>query len=282
MSFTIGTLYITPDKAKEIGAERWQKQSEQVFTGGPLGVFYFPLVNFTAVKNTIERDNPELTEMEAAATAYFSMLATTPLPTISETVDLENWEKFAKGGMYDSNGVWLDLTAAGFTDDPYKMLGWEYQPVPGTRGQIFKLPSDIKNVDAQTAYYYQVKKLQHFIARMGLWEGIQKTLNEQSRKAQAAQAQAQASQAYAAYAAAMAQKAAEEVKVSREEAAEAIAKANKEFEEAVEAEAAEKKKLENIAAGLPADFDEKAGLKKWLIIGGIAAAGIFLITRRGK
>lgn len=282
MAFTISSKIITPDKAKEIGAERWQKQREQVYTGGPLGVFYFPLVNFAAVKNTIENDNPELNEMEAAATAYFSMLATTPLPTISETVNLENWEKFSKGGMYDENGVWLDLTAAGFTDDPFKMLGYEYQIEPGTRGQIFKLPIDIKNVDAQTAYYYQVKKLQHFIAKMGLWEGIQKTLNEQSRKAQAAQAQAQASQAYAAYAAAMAQKAAEEVKVSREEAAEAIAKANKEFEEAVEAEAAEKKKLENIAAGLPADFDEKAGLKKWLIIGGIAAAGIFLITRRGK
>jgi hypothetical protein len=135
---------------------------------------------------------------------------------------------------------------------------------------------------AADAYFIMVARLQKFLAKMGLTEGIQKTLNEQSRQAQKAQAQAQASQAAAAYAAAMAKKAAEEVQVSREEAAEAIAKANKEFEEAVKAEAAEQKKLQNIAAGLPADFDEKAGLKKLLVFGGIAAVAFFLLRKRGK
>ena len=283
MAFTISSTIMTPEKAKQIGAERWQKQREQIYTGGPLGVFYFPLVNFTATKNTIEADNPELSEMAAAATAYFSMLATTPLPTISGKVDLENWEKFANGGMYDGNGVWQDLTAAGFTDDPYKMLGWEYQEQPGTKGTVFKIPSDIKGVDLQNAYYYQINKLKHFIAKMGLWDGVQKTLNEQGRKAQAAQAQAQASKQAAAYAAAMAKLAEEEVRISREEAAKAIAKANSEYEKAVNDEAAEKKKLENIANGLPADFNESSNnLTKWLIIGGVAAAGIYLISRRGK
>lgn len=256
----------TPEKQIKAGKDLFKDLYRSYFTGGTLGVFTEPLINFVATYNTLRKNNPELKEQPAAATAYFSMLAETPVPTTGETAK-------------------IPISILNETDDidPFQMLGADgYFIVYGDAINKIVSGSMLQEMPAADAYFIMVARLQKFLAKMGLTEGIQKTLNEQSRKAQAAQAQAQASQAAATYAAAMAQKAAEEVKVSREEAAEAIAKANKEFEEAVKAEAAEQKKLQNIAAGLPADFDETAGLKKWLVIGGIAAAGILLLRKRGK
>lgn len=261
----INSMIQTPDKQIRAGQDLFKKLYGSYYTGGPLGVFSEPLLNFVGTFNTLRKNNPELKEQAAASTAYFSMLAESPTPTTGETVQ-----------------IFTSILNETEDIDPYQMLGKDgYFIVYGDGKNKVVSNDSLQKMPAADAYFIMVARLQKFLAKMGLTEGIQKTLNEQSRKAQAAQAQAQASQAAAAYAAAMAQKAAEEVKVSREEAAEAIAKANKEFEEAVEAEAAEKKKLQNIAAGLPADFDEKAGLKKWFIIGGIAAAGFLLLRKRG-
>lgn len=255
----------TPEKQIKAGKDLFKDLYRSYFTGGPLGVFTEPILNFVATFNTLRKNNPELKEQAAAATAYFSMLAESPTPTTGETVQ-----------------IFTSILNETDDIDPYQMLGKDgYFIVYGDGVNKVVWGDILQKMSAADAYFIMVARLQKFLAKMGLTEGIEKTLKEQSRKAQAAQAQAQASQAAAAYAAAMAQKAAEEVKVSREEAAEAIAKANKEFEEAVAAEAAEKKKLQNIAAGLPADFDETAGLKKWLIIGGIAAAGFLLLRKRG-
>lgn len=263
--FSLTSQIQTTDKQIKAGQDIFKHLYRSYFTGGPLGVFSEPLLNFVATYNTLRKNNPELKEQAAAATAYFSMLAETPKPTTGETV------KIFRSILNETEDI-----------DPLQMLGADgYFIVYGDGVNKVISGDSFQEMPAADAYFFMLARLQKFLAKMGLTEGIQKTLNEQSRKAQAAQAQAQASQAAAAYAAAMAQKAAEEVKVSREEAAEAIAKANKEFEEAVEAEAAEKKKLQNIAAGLPADFDEKAGLKKWLVIGGIAAAGFLLLRKRG-
>lgn len=260
--FSISKQIQTPERQIQVGQDLFKNLYSSYFTGGTLGVFTEPILNFVATYNTLRKNNPELKEQPAAATAYFSMLAETPTPTTGETA------KIPTNILNETEDI-----------DPYQMLGKDgYFIVYGDGinkiGQVQEMP-------AADAYFLMLARLQKFLGKMGLTEGIQKTLNEQARKAQAAQAQAQASQAAAAYAAAMAKKAAEEVKVSREEAAEAIAQANKEFEEAVKAEEAEKAKLKNIAAGLPADFDEKAGLKKWLVIGAIAAAGILLLRKKG-
>lgn len=261
--FTIAGQIQTPDKQIRAGKELFNNLYRSYFTGGTLGVFTEPLLNFVATYNTLRRNNPELKEQPAAATAYFSMLAETPVPTTGEAA------KIMPSILKETEDI-----------DPYQMLGKDgYFIVYGDGINKVGLAQEMPAADA---YFIMVARLQKFLAKMGLTEGIQKTLNEQSRQAQKAQAQAQASQAAAAYAAAMAKKAAEEVKISREEAAKAIAKANKEYEEAVKAEAAEQKKLQNIAAGLPADFDEKAGLKKLLVFGGIAAVAFFLLRNRGK
>lgn len=262
----ISSLIVTPDKQIKAGQELFKNLYRSYFTGGQLGIFTEPLLNFVATYNTLRKNNPELKEQQAAATAYFSMLAETPIPTTGETAQ-----------------IFTSILNETEDIDPYQMLGKDgYFIVYGDGVHKVVSGDSLQEMPAADAYFIMVARLQKFLAKMGLTEGIEKTLKEQSRKAQAAQAQAQASQAAAAYAAAMAQKAAEEVKVSREEAAEAIAKANKDYEEAIKAEAAEQKKLQNIAAGLPADFDEKAGLKKWLVIGGIALAGILLLRKGGK
>lgn len=255
---------LTPEKAKQRGQDIYSGVFNQVQTGSPLGVFWFPIWNFIAAFNTLKRDNPELSEQAAAATAYFSMLAQTPLPTLEGTITVNDWEKEIEN----------------WGDNPYLITGYEFQAFDPSH---FKKPVGI-DLDYQTAYYYQIKKLQHFIAVMGLGEGIQKTLNEQSRKAQAEKAQAQEAQAAAAYAAAMAKKSAENVEISRKEAAEQIAKANAEYTAALEKEAAEQKKLDNISKGLPADYDENAGSNKLISVALIAAAaaGVYLIAKRGK
>jgi hypothetical protein len=248
------------------GNDLFKNLYRSYFTGGPLGVFTEPLLNFVATYNTLRKNNPELKEQPAAATAYFSMLAETPTPTTGATAQI------SKSILNETEDI-----------DPYQMLGKDgYFIVYGDGVHKLVSRDSLQAMPAADAYFIMVARLQKFLAKMGLTEGIQKTLNEQSRQAQKAQAQAQASQAAAAYAAAMAKKAAEEVKISREDAAEAIAQANKDFEEAVKQEAAEKKKLQNIAAGLPADFDENAGLKKILVIGGIAIVGILLLRKEGK
>ncbi len=261
--FSITGQIQTPDKQISAGKELFKNLYRSYFTGGTLGVFGEPLLNFVATYNTLRKNNPELKEQPAAATAYFSMLAETPVPTTGETA------KIPPSILTETEDI-----------DPYQMLGKDGYFI--VYGDGINKVGKVQEMPAADAYFIMVARLQKFLAKMGLTEGIQKTLNEQSRQAQKAQAQAQASQAAAAYAAAMAKKAAEEVQVSREEAAEAIAKANKEYEEAVKAEAAEQKKLQNIAAGLPADFDEKAGIKKLLVFGGIAAAAFFILRKRGK
>lgn len=264
--FSIAGQIQTPDKQIRAGQDLFKNLYRSYFTGGTLGVFTEPLINFVATYNTLRKNNPELKEQPAAATSYFAMLAETPVPTTGDTA------KIPTSILNETENI-----------DPYQMLGKDGYFIVYGDGIHKILPGEVlQEMPAADAYFIMVARLQKFLAKMGLTEGIQKTLNEQSRQAQKAQAQAQASQAAAAYAAAMAKKAAEEVQVSREEAAEAIAKANKEFEEAVKAEAAEQKKLQNIAAGLPADFDEKAGLKKLLVFGGIAAAAFFLLRKRGK
>ena len=114
------------------------------------------------------------------------------------------------------------------------------------------------------------------------WNGIQKTLNEQSRKSQAEKAALDASKAAAAYAAAMARMNADTSEEARIEAAKAEAKAEELSIKAQEAEIELEKKLDNISKGLPEDFGEvkKTSPIIWLAFG--AAAAYFLFGRGGK
>lgn len=266
---TIKPSILTEEEAHAKGKELFETQKETVYTGSSLGLLFFPLVNFAAIYNTLRDNNPELSEQAAAATAYFSMLAQSPIPTTYEKVFIEDWKR-----RYSGEKI--------YSDDPFVMIGGEFRPVDKL-GLVIKFSTDFsEGLDAQTAYYYQIEKLQYFLAKLGLTEGIKKTLSEQSRKAQGEQASASAAKAAAAYAAAMAKKAEEEVQISREEAAAAIAQAEKDYNENLEKEAAAKTKLENIAQGLPDDFGTADPIGKYVLIGGGLLFAYIILKKRGK
>lgn len=251
---------------------------EQVFRFDPirtpLGELVAPVWCFEYENNLLKKSNPELDDQERAATIYFSILARNPVVTSDGPVPWYDWETV------------LDATK----QTPEWMLGVErLAAIPQiTVGQgvdakeLYKLNARYVTTPANEAYFKAIKKLQTYIAKRGLWNGIQKTLNEQSRKSQAEKAALDASKAAAAYAAAMARMNADTSEEARIEAAKAEAKADELSVKAQEAEIELEKKLDNISKGLPEDFGQvkKASPVIWLALG--AAAAYFLSGRGSK
>lgn len=240
----------------------------------PLGELVAPVWCFEYENNLLKRSNPELDDQARAATIYFSILARNPVVTSNGLVPWYDWENL------------LDAT----TQTPEWMLGVErLAAIPeftigqGVKAQeLYKLNTNYLPIPANEAYFKAVEKLQKYIAKRGLWNGIQKTLNEQSRKSQAEKAALDASKAAAAYAAAMARMNAGTSEEARIEAAKAEAKAEELSVKAQEAEIELEKKLDNISKGLPEDFGEvkKTSPVIWLAFG--AAAAYFLFGRGSK
>lgn len=251
---------------------------EQVFRFTPirsaLGELVAPAWCFEYENNLLKNSNPELDDQERAATIYFSILARNPVVTSTDAVPWYDWETL------------LDATK----QTPEWMLGVErVAAIPQvtigegvTAQELYKLNTNYLPIQANEAYFKAVEKLQKYIAKRGLWKGIQKTLNEQSRKSQAEKAALDASAAAAAYAAAMARMNADTSEEARIDAAKAEAKAEELSVKAQEAEIELEKKLDNISKGLPEDFGESKKISPfiWLAIG--VAASYFLFGRGGK
>lgn len=251
---------------------------EQVFRfnpiRSPLGELVAPVWCFEYENNLLKNSNPELDDQARAANVYFSILARNPIVTSTNDAPWYDWET-----LLDSN-----------KQTPEWMLGVErLAAIPAvtigrdvSATELYKLNKNYLPTPANEAYFKAVEKLQKYIAKRGLWKGIQKTLNEQSRKSQAEKAALDASAAYAAYAAAMARMNAENSEEARIEAAKAEAKAEELSIKAQEAEIELEKKLDNISKGLPEDFGEvkKSSPAIWLALG--AAAAYFLFGRGGK
>lgn len=240
----------------------------------PLGELVAPVWLFEYENNLLKKSNPELDDQARAATIYFSILARNPVVTSTEAVPWYDWETL------------LDATK----QTPEWMLGVEsLAAVPSvtigqgvTAKELYKLNTNYLPIPANEAYFKAIAKLQKYIAKRGLWNGIQKTLNEQSRKSQAEKAALDAQAQSAAYAAAMARMNADVSEQSRIEAAEAEAAANELLKQAQEAEIKLQNKLENISNGLPEDFgdeEEKTSPVIWLAVGAVAA---YLLFGRGK
>lgn len=251
---------------------------EQVFRFNPirsvLGELVAPVWCFEYENNLLKKSNPELDDQERAATIYFSILARNPVVTSTDTAPWYDWENI------------LDKTK----QTPEWMLGVErIAAIPAvtigeglTAKELYRLNANYLPTPANEAYFKAVAKLQKYIAKRGLWNGIQKTLNEQSRKSQAEKAALDASAAYAAYAAAMARMNAATSEEARIEAAKAEAAADEMSIKAQQAEIELQKKLDNISKGLPEDFGEvkKTSPVIWLAFG--AAAAYFLFGRGEK
>ena len=253
---------------------------EQVFRftpiRSPLGELVAPVWCFEYENNLLKNSNPELDDQARAATVYFSILARNPVVTSTDEAPWYDWET-----LLDSN-----------KQTPEWMLGVErLAAIPAitigrdiSATELYRLGPNYLPTPANEAYFKAVAKLQKYIAKRGLWNGIQKTLNEQSRKSQAEKAALDASKAAAAYAAAMARMNADTSEEARIEAAKAEAKAEELSIKAQEAEIELEKKLDNISKGLPEDFGEvkKTSTSPFILLALGAAAVYFLFGRGGK
>lgn len=225
-----------------------------------LGVFSLPILTFNERMDSLKQTNPQLNDNERAAVVYFGMLAEQPKPTRTDNVSqLTYFDKVDKS-------EWLtNETAARYS----------------ALGVAFVAPELVD--DAQAAYLTHVNKLQQWISFNGLWDGIQKTLNEQSRQRQkeAANAGYGAQVAAARKAAELAEMNAATTEEAREYAAEKVGEAEKELQYNLKREAEIKEELSNIEQGLPADFgkDEKPGIS-WPLV--IAGGAVLLLLLRGR
>lgn len=212
-----------------------------------LGIFSYPILEFNERMETAKKTTPQITDSnQLAARVYFGMLAEQPKPTRDGAglyvdwgvVPKEKWQEYEEGTKYSV---------------------WDYLS-----------PYIVKVDDAQTAYFYQLKNLQSWLAYFGLTKGIQKTLNEQSRKRQADLAAIAASNAAAARALAFSQVTEDMTEEARLDAAKAEARANKTLEQNLEKEAEIKQELEDIEKGYLKQQSTSA-IWPWLLLG----AGVF-------
>lgn len=246
-----------------------------------LGVFSLPVLSFVESMDFLKQTNPELSEQARAAVAYFGMLAEMPAPTSGEAfyIDPQNaLTKYRETGENIQN--WLDIEST-IKDEAPKGKSIFY----GGPLKYAAAIAGLTKADATTAYYKNLERLQEWIAANGLNEGIKKTLAEQSRKLQGIRAGIAESKAAAARAMAISQITDEMSDEARFDAAEAQAKAKEEYENAIAKENELQKQLNNISKGLPADYQEAAGVFAGVPTWGIIAGGILLFwlgTRKGR
>lgn len=223
-----------------------------------LGFFSLPILEFNERFEEITKNNPQLTPVEAAAVVYFGMCADTPIPTKNTDVYAVKWA---------DSGIPVE-----------QWLGSEYNQRYYAVYSGMHPPFVI--VDAQTGYLNNVKVLQTWLAYNGLYEGVEKTLTEESRKLQAQAAAASASAQAAAYALAMSRITDDMTEQARVEAAQRQADAQKQYNAAIEQENRTREQLDRISKGLP---PESPGVSVGAVfaIGTAVAVGAYLIGRRG-
>lgn len=223
-----------------------------------LGFFSLPILEFNERFEEISKNNPQLTPVEVAAVVYFGMCADTPMPTKQTDVYAVYW---------NPDGVPVE-----------KWLESEYNQ--RYYGVYLGIHPPFRIVDAQTGYLNNVKVLQTWLAYNGLYEGIEKTLTEESRKLQAQAAAASASAQAAAYALAMSRITDDMTDEARVEAAQRQAEAQKQYNAAIEQENRTREQLDRISKGLP---PESPGVSVGAVvaIGAVVAVGAYLIGKRG-
>lgn len=140
-----------------------------------LGALSYPTLTFQERSDIIKESQPGMTDQERAAVVYFGMLAEVPTPTASGTYNSilyeqveENEPDFKKWPAYEIN---MKYSAVGM--------------LPTTQRSL------------QESYAVNLYHLQQYLVKHGLWNGIEKTLSEESRRRQADRAalDAQAAQA---------------------------------------------------------------------------------------
>lgn len=248
-----------------------------------LGGLYLPCVEFELRKNILLANTPQLSEEEAAAITYFAMLAETPQPTSNEIILIPNWSEAqtplqmisTETAIFDNEGNLTVSPAVANYERAGITTAYNWRTAAAT-GDNETYQFDARFVPKNEIYLNQVKKLQKYLIKRGLWDGVQKTLSEESRSLQALLAAAQAQEQAAAYKAAMARQIAEEgTDKARAEAAKQIAEAEKAYKDAEAYEKEIKNKLNRVDNGLTPE-DEKGGFGLSTLLGLGAAALFFL------
>ena len=204
---------------------------------GKFGPFYFPIVEFEIRKNALLSNIPELAEEEAAAITYFAMLAEFPQPTSQELLFVPEWDENQSALALLSTET-DKFEASGTLDVGNYVAGYELAN-PTTAYYFMRNANTLTNdnpefdarfIEKRNAYLNQLKKLQRYIKKVRLYDGIEKTISEESRNYQSELASIQASEQAAAYRAAKAREMAqEESEEARIEAAKQLEKTDDEI-----------------------------------------------------
>ena len=141
-----------------------------------LGALSFPTLTFTERDEILQQSQPGMTDQERAATVYFGMLAEVPTPTASGTYNSLVYEDVESGEPDFKK--WPELEE----QMKYHALGF----ISTTQRSL------------QESYAINLYHLQQYLVKSGLWNGIEKTLSEESRRRQADRAALDAQAAAAA------------------------------------------------------------------------------------
>lgn len=227
-----------------------------------LGIFSFPILEFSERYGIAAETTPQLVgkPQALAARVYFGMLAEQPKPTKEGEVIFIDWENASpyKNGELVPLEKWQELEK----NAKYSLAGGLLIPV--------------NKADAQTAYFKALKNLQDWLVYYGLWDGIQKTLNEEKRKLQAQAAGIQESKAAAARALAYERMNEDITETARIEYAENQEKAGKIINEMEKKEEEIRLKLLDLGKGYFPTEEEKSNIPL-LVLG---AAIVYAIGKR--
>lgn len=158
---------------KDLGKNTIVKNPDSIYG---LSALSYPVLTFTERDLRLKESNPYMTDQERAAVVYFSMLADVPAPTVVGNYLAVDWvkaEEKAKG----------------------EPLFWLLQEGSRKYGDA-RLPQT--STSLQEAYVNSIWHLQRYLYMMNLWDGIEATLAEESRRRQATKAALDASGAAAA------------------------------------------------------------------------------------
>lgn len=270
---SFGVSGATIRKGSEIGkamADERHAASKEFLNWGRshFGSFYFPIIEFELRKNILLSNTPELTDEHAATITYFAMLAETPQPTSDKIVFIPNWSESdsalellsSETNKFEPYG---DLPVSSYVSE-YEVSTptTAYYYMQNANTGVNESPEfDARFVPVKNIYLNQVKKLQLYLSKLGLYGGVKKVLAEEERKRQSELASAQEAIKAAAIAKAklslnLSEAITEEDRI---EAAKNIEKAENDYKKAVEKEQNLINELNKLSFGL--DPDEEGGYK---------------------
>lgn len=214
MAFGIENKNIAKDVSDAIRLITYEKPQEPNYELGP---WDYPIAEFLARFEQLKRNSPQYTDQEAAAVVYFGMVAQQPTPTAEFTDISIDWDKVDTIAYnlqsYDPaqvelgpNGVLTLFDVELLIKQCVKKDGEPYFGIKKDSGkwQIYFLGYNVRTTRTlQESYVAAVYHLNRYLVWNGLYDGIVKTLAEESRKLQGLRAQALASQAAAAKALAL-------------------------------------------------------------------------------